>query len=252
MPQSAANLNAEVPGDERVAGPLDERCFDPAGATGTDNRGENARHPQAGPDHGPAAGGAAPLGRRPGRPRSERAEHAIIEATLELFAERGAEGVCLEAVAARAGVGKATVYRRWSGKEDLLLAALGSLKSPLPEPRGVSVREDLVALLTVMCQDAGDPRRARQYSLLLGEGEKYPRLMARYGETVVEPRRNHIRSVLRHGIETGQLRPDTDVEIAMLTLTGAALARGKYESIPRNQEFAERVVDSMLLGLTPR
>jgi AcrR family transcriptional regulator len=247
MPPAAANLNAEVPGDERVLGPSDdERCFDPAGAAGTENTDENAPRPQAGPDHGPAAG------RRPGRPRSERAEHAIIDATLELFAERGAEGVCVEAVAARAGVGKATVYRRWHGKEDLLLDALGSLKSPLPEPRGVSVREDLIALLTVMCQDAADPRRTRQYTLLLGEGEKYPRLMARYAETVIEPRRNVIRSVLRHGIETGQLRPDTDVEIAMLTLTGAALARGKCESIPRNQEFAERIVDSMLLGLIPR
>jgi AcrR family transcriptional regulator len=246
MPPAAANLNAEVPGDERILGPSDERCFDPAGVTGTENSRENARRPQAGPDHGPAAG------RRPGRPRSERAEHAIIEATLELFAERGAEGVCVEAVAARAGVGKATVYRRWHGKEDLLLDALGSLKSPLPSPRGVSVREDLIALLTVMGEDAADPRRTRQYTLLLGEGEKYPRLMARYAETIIEPRRNVIRSVLRHGIGTGQLRPDTDVEIAMLTLTGAALARGKYELIPRNQEFAERVVDSLLLGLTPR
>ena len=252
MPRSAANLSAEVPGDERVAGPLDERCFDPAGAASPDDSGENAHRPQAGPDHGPAAGGPGGSGRRPGRPRSERADQAIIEATLELFAERGAEGVCVEAVAARAGVGKATVYRRWSGKEDLLLAALGSLKSPLPDPGGVSVRDDLVALLTVMCQDAADPARARQYGLLLGEGQKYPRLMARYGETVIEARRNHIRSVLRQGIETGQLRPDTDVEIAMLTLTGAALARGKYEPIPRNQEFAGRVVDSMLLGLTPR
>jgi AcrR family transcriptional regulator len=252
MSHSAVNLSAEVPGDERVAGPLDERCFDPAGAAGAAGSGESAHRPQAGPDHGPAAGGTGGSGRRPGRPRSERAEHAIIQATLELFAERGAEGVCVEAVAARAGVGKATLYRRWSGKEDLLLAALGSLKSPLPEPRGVSVRDDLVALLTVMCQDAADPARARQYGLLLGEGHKYPRLMARYGETVIEPRRDHIRSVLRQGINTGQLRPDTDVEIAMLTLTGAALARGKYEPIPRNQEFAERIVDSMLLGLTPR
>ncbi|HEY4462104.1 MAG TPA: TetR/AcrR family transcriptional regulator [Streptosporangiaceae bacterium] len=252
MPRSAGNLNAEVLSDEQVAGPLDEHRFNPAGAAGTDGGGENAHRPQAGPDHGPAAGGMGGSGRRPGRPRSERAEHAIIQATLELFAERGAEGVCVEEVAARAGVGKATVYRRWSGKEDLLLAALGSLKSPLPEPRGVSVRDDLVALLTVMCEDAADPAHVRQYGLLLGEGHKYPRLMARYGETVIEPRRDHIRSVLRQGISNGQLRPDTDVEIAMLTLTGAALARGKYESIPRNQEFAERIVDSMLLGLIPR
>ena len=71
--------------------------------------------------------------RRPGRPRSEQAEQAIIEATLDVFAEQGFEGVCVELVAARAGVGKATIYRRWPNKEELLLAAFGSLKSPFPE-----------------------------------------------------------------------------------------------------------------------
>jgi AcrR family transcriptional regulator len=83
--------------------------------------------------------------RRPGRPRSEQAEQAIIEATLDVFAEQGFDGVCVEAVAARAGVGKATIYRRWPNKEELLLAALGTIKSPYPEPKGVSVREDLLA-----------------------------------------------------------------------------------------------------------
>jgi AcrR family transcriptional regulator len=243
MPPAAANLTAQAPSDERELGPLDEPCFVPGGrASGH----QSADRPQAGPDHGPASG------RRPGRPRSEKAEHAIIEATLDLFAEHGADGVCVEAIAAKAGVGKATVYRRWHGKEDLLLDALGSLKSPLPEPRGESVRADLVSLLTVMSQDAADPRRTRQYTLLLGEGEKYPRLMARYAQNFIEPRRNIIRSVLRRGIETGELRPDIDVEIAMHTLTGAAMARGKCETIPRTPEFAERIVDSLLLGLAPR
>ena len=97
--------------------------------------------------------------RRPGRPRSEQAEQAIIEATLDLFAEQGFEGVCVEAVAARAGVGKATIYRRWPNKEELLLAAFGSLKSPFPEPKGVSVRDDLLAMVKVMCADKSDLRR---------------------------------------------------------------------------------------------
>ena len=150
-----------------------------------------------------------------GRPRSPgAAEQAIIEAALALFAEKGPDGLCVEAVAARAGVGKATVYRRWHNKEDLLLAALGSLKSPLPDADTGSVRDDLIALVTVMSQDAVDPARQRQYTLLLGEGEKYPKLMARYAETVVEPRRDIIRSVLRRGIETGQIRPDLDIEVA--------------------------------------
>jgi len=209
---------------------------------------DQAKDAVAGPDHGPAS--AAPA-RKPGRPRSEQAEQAIIKAALELFAEKGPDGLCVEAVAARAGVGKATVYRRWKNKEDLLLAALGSLKSPLPVPDSGSVRDDLIALVTVMSQDAVDPARQRQYTLLLGEGEKYPKLMARYAETVVEPRRDLIRSVLRRGIEAGQIRSDLDIEVAMLTLTGAAMSRGRCEIIPHDEEFAERVVDSLLRGFAP-
>jgi AcrR family transcriptional regulator len=194
-----------------------------------------------------------PAQRRPGRPRSEQAEQAIIDATLDLFAEQGFEGVCVEAVAARAGVGKATIYRRWPNKEELLLAAFGSLKSPYPEPQGVSVRDDLVAMVKVMCADKSDPRKANRYALLLGEGEKYPRLMARYKETVVEPRREAMREVIRRGIKTGELRADTDVEVAMLVLTGTVLAREKAGNPDAlNEEFATRVVDGLLFGLVSR
>ena len=209
---------------------------------------DQAKDAVAGPDHGPAS--AAPA-RKPGRPRSEQAEQAIIKAALELFAEKGPDGLCVEAVAARAGVGKATVYRRWKNKEDLLLAALGSLKSPLPDADTGSVRDDLIAMVTVMSQDAVDPARQRQFTLLLGEGEKYPKLMARFAETVVEPRRDIMRNALRRGIEAGQIRPGLDIEVAMLTLTGAAMSRGRCEIIPHDGEFAERVVDSLLLGFAP-
>ena len=190
--------------------------------------------------------------RRPGRPRSEQAEQAIIEATLDLFAEQGFEGVCVEAVAARAGVGKATIYRRWPNKEELLLAAFGSLKSPYPEPGGVCARDNLVAMLSVMCADMADPRKARRYALLLGEGRKYPRLMERYTETVVRPRREAMRAVIRRGIESGELRADTDVEIAQLALTGTILAREKSADGGLDSDFAARVVDELMLGLKPR
>ncbi len=190
--------------------------------------------------------------RRPGRPRSEQAEQAIIEATLDLFAEQGFEGVCVEAVAARAGVGKATIYRRWPNKEELLLAAFGSLKSPYPEPGGVCARDDLVAMLSVMCADRADPRKARRYALLLGEGQKYPRLMARYKETVIEPRHEAIRAAIRRGMESGELRADTDVEIAMLALTGTILAKEKSADGSLDGDFAARIVDELMLGLRPR
>src|ERR1700728_5279925 len=113
--------------------------------------------------------------RRPGRPRSERAEQAILDATLEAIADHGVDGVHCEDVAARAGVGKATLYRRWPGKEDLLIAAFAAMRRPLPEPYGESAREDLIRLLTVVAEDADDPRYAQQYALLHGAGERFPR-----------------------------------------------------------------------------
>ena len=190
--------------------------------------------------------------RRPGRPRSERAERAIIEAALSVFAESGTEGLCIEKVAARAGVGKATIYRRWPGKEDLLLDAIGALQNPLPEPAGESVRQDLVVILNAMRDSVADPRRAREFALLLGEGAKYPRLMARYVETMLEPRREVIRSVLRRGVAAGELRPDADIEVALFMLTGAVLARGKYDPGSFPPGYVERVVDELLRGLAPR
>jgi AcrR family transcriptional regulator len=176
----------------------------------------------------------------------------MLDAALEAVAERGVDGVHCEDVACRAGVGKATLYRRWSGKEDLLIAAFASLKSPLPEPAGESVRADLVAMLDVMTKDAADPRYARQFAMLHGEGDRYPRLLARFKEQVVEPRRELIRQVLRRGIVTGELRDDTDVEVAVLTLTGAVLAREKHDATPAEPGFAERVVDQILAGIAAR
>lgn len=196
--------------------------------------------------------GTAAGRRRPGRPRSEDADRAIIDAALSLFAESGPEGLCIERVAARAGVGKATIYRRWPGKEDLLLDALAALRVPLPQPTGKSVRGDLIALLEAMCRESADPRRARQFALLHGEGAKYPRLMARYNETVVEPRREVIRSVLRRGVGTGELRDGTDIEAAMFMLSGAVLIRGRYGLRPIEDGYARRVVDEMLRGLASR
>src|ERR1700747_2255551 len=95
------------------------------------DQGPGARSESSDAEAGPAV-----ENRRPGRARSEAAEQAIIEATLDLFAEQGFEGVCVEAVAARAGVGKATIYRRWPNTAELLLAALSSMKSPFSELTG--------------------------------------------------------------------------------------------------------------------
>jgi len=190
--------------------------------------------------------------RRAGRPRSEHADRAIITAALEEFAESGPEGLCIEKVAARAGVGKATIYRRWPGKEDLLLHALGALRVPLPAPKGESVRDDLVALLDAFRAEAADPRQVRQFALLLGDGDKYPRLLERYVEAVVEPRRELLRAVLRRGVATGELREGTSVELAVDMLTGAVLGRAGL-GVPRaDRGYARRLVDELLTGLASR
>jgi hypothetical protein len=104
----------------------------------------------------------------------------------------------------------------------------------------------------VMCADRADPRKARRYALLLGEGQKYPRLMARYRETVVKPRHDAIREVIRRGIAVGEVRADADAEIALLALTGAVIAKEKAADGELNGEFAARIVDELLLGLAPR
>jgi len=122
----------------------------------------------------------------------------------------------------------------------------------LPQPKGKSVRSDLVALLEAMGRESADPRRARQFALLQGEGTKYPRLIARYNETVVEPRREVIRSVLRRGVGTGELREGIDIEAAMYMLSGAVLIRSRSGLQPIEDGYARRVVDELLRGLASR
>jgi AcrR family transcriptional regulator len=170
---------------------------------------------------------------------------------LEVFAEYGADSTCIERVAARAGVGKATIYRRWPGKEDMLVDALATVGTQLPEPQGKSVRADLTALLSAICREAADPRRARLFALLQGEGKRYPRLMARYLATVVQPQREQVRSVLRRGVATGELREDTDIEAASFLLDGAVL-QSMYGPGTTDARYTRRVVDELLRGLAAR
>src|SRR4051812_30471055 len=94
----------------------------------------------------------------PGRPRSARADEAIIDAVLELLTQgQSADMMSIEAVAARAGVGKATIYRRWPNKEALIVDAVSSMKGPLPVVRGESVRDDLIALLARLGKTSDSP-----------------------------------------------------------------------------------------------
>jgi AcrR family transcriptional regulator len=207
---------------------------------------------KGGQDGGAGAGpGDALAVRPPGRPRSERAERAIIEATLDLLAEEGGmAGVSIEAVAARAGVGKTTIYRRWQGKEALVIDALATLKAPLPRLAGRTVREDLLTITRALSDEKRGSRRLDCYWNLLGGSEKHPELARRFEQDVVEPRREVIREILRRGIATGELRPDTDIGVALSIIVGSIHARGRALTLgPMPPDFADAVVDTLLRGI---
>jgi AcrR family transcriptional regulator len=174
-----------------------------------------------------------------------------MAAALDLFARTGPDGLAIEQVAAVAGVGKATIYRRWPGKEELLVDAIGTLRADLPAPQGRSVRADLIALLTAICTEAADPRWVRLSALARAEGNQYPQLTAKYLDTVVRPRGEAVKAVLRRGVATGQLREDTDIEAASFLLTGAVLASSAGAGLV-DSRYARRVVEELLHGLAAR
>src|SRR5260370_35342567 len=91
--------------------------------------------------------------RKPGRPRSAQAHKAILDATLELLAEEGFQGLSIEEVAARAGAGKTTIYRRWSSKEELVMEAIRQVQIEVPVMDTGNFRNDLAALLETVYQD---------------------------------------------------------------------------------------------------
>ncbi|NES30403.1 TetR family transcriptional regulator [Micromonospora terminaliae] len=191
--------------------------------------------------------------RSPGRPRSVRADEAIIEATLDLLAEGSTiEALSIEAIAARAGVGKATIYRRWSGKDALLMDALRRLKGVPPQPAGRSVRDDLVLLVGAVGHNV-DPRAARIMPCLVPEVNRSPDHFQLY-QNIIEPRRKLMREVLRRGVDSGELRADLDIELAMTLLSGPMLIQRVLRWHPELDEriLPERVVDSVLEGLRAR
>ncbi|WP_043638203.1 TetR/AcrR family transcriptional regulator [Nonomuraea candida] len=188
-----------------------------------------------------------------GRPRSEKAEKAIIEATLDLIAEgMGVSELTIEAIASRAGVGKTTIYRRWSNKEDLVVDALATLKAPLPPLAGASVRDDLISLVDAMRQESGGARTRCVMNIALNEADRHPQLMERFLKRSVEPRRQAMRAVIERGVASGELRADLDLDMGMAMITGTMMWHSKWApagDLP--PDLAERVVDAVLRGMAP-
>jgi AcrR family transcriptional regulator len=187
---------------------------------------------------------------RPGRPRSSTAHEAILQAALALFIKQGFEGMSLEAVASRAGVGKATIYRRWSSKEDLVIDAVARVFAEPVAPDTGNVRDDLV-------------QSGRELQVLMSSsptGEVFPRMAAEvakhsplgrlYGERVIGPRRAILGEALRRGIERGELPATIDTELAIDQLVGVLLLRKLTGRLKQaGADLAERAVDMLLFGL---
>ena len=185
----------------------------------------------------------------PGRPRNAQADEAILDAVLDLLGDgQSAAAISIEAVAARAGVGKATIYRRWANKEALLVDAVRRMKGPLPDLPGDSVREDLVLLVK-----AHRTPRAKRYgnviTCLMPDMNKDEDL-GRMFHAVTEPRREVTRQVLRRGIASGELRADLDVEMTVLMLSAPGVMQSMRHWGPDvpDEGFAESLVDALLRG----
>jgi AcrR family transcriptional regulator len=187
---------------------------------------------------------ADPDRKGPGRPRSARADEAIIEAVLELLSDGvTAEALSIEAVAAKAGVGKATVYRRWVNKDALLIDAVASLKGPLPEIAGVSVRDDLLTLMRPIGPAKVNLRAASVLPCLIPELKRSPKLYEVY-QKVTAPRRQLLRDVIERGMASGELRADLDVEVVIAMLVGPMVAQSVMNWNPAldRETLAERLL----------
>jgi AcrR family transcriptional regulator len=162
--------------------------------------------------HEARAGAEEAPARGRGRPRSEKAEQAILAATLRLVARVGLAGTTIEGVAAEAGVGKTTIYRRWKTKTDLILAATAAMVPPEELPDTGSLRGDLQLFAGLQRERLTRAGLHMVAPRILAEGMNDPDLHRDYVEQVIEPIRSAIGTLVRRGVERGELRPDADVE----------------------------------------
>jgi AcrR family transcriptional regulator len=196
-------------------------------------------------------------GKGPGRPRSERAHEAILHATLDLLLEEGFTRMSIEAVAARAGVGKATIYRRWPSKADLVVEAVARVKDQdLVEADTGSVRADLLHL----ARQAFRPRESSEVTELMlrlaSARARHPELQEAFLRHIIEPRRQIVVNVLRRGVERGEIRADIDIDLAIDVMMGFVSYRHMLSAgqpSPHLHAGLEGVIDLLLDGIaTPK
>jgi AcrR family transcriptional regulator len=186
--------------------------------------------------------------RAPGRPRSEHVDDAILVAARAELAARGYARMTVDAVAARAGVSKPTIYLRHPTKADLATAAIASMRvQPRPAPTD-DLRADLIAHLRLLRAGIERPNGMTMLGTVLAEENDTPELLALFRERLVAPRRGELRALLQAARDRGELRPDANLDVAVNALVGAFFARYlAAESL--GGRFLSTLVDTVLEGV---
>jgi AcrR family transcriptional regulator len=197
------------------------------------------------------SGEAAPATPRRGRPRSEKARVAILESAAELLLAQGLSAVSMDAVAERAGVSKATIYRWWPTKETLALDALYNEWSPakLRARDTGTLRGDLMSLVRPWARLASSRPYGRVIAALITEARTDPAFADEYRSRFVEPRRDQARAVFRRAIDRGEIPADTKIEVALDLIYGPLYHRLLHGHAPLNERFVRDVVDTVLGGI---
>src|SRR5262249_53403873 len=184
----------------------------------------------------------------------ERSKQAILDATRELLAEQGdVRALTVEAVAARSGVAKTTIYRRWRDKWELALdAVMIDMLPGFADPVDVGdTRKELVTFVDGARKNLSTLPSAPAMQGLASQIATEPELSRVYREQVVEPRREQLRPIVERGIARGDLRPDTDVRLVHEMMVGPLFYRLLFSSGPIDRKLSVRIVDAILDGFAP-
>ena len=183
--------------------------------------------------------------RRPGRPRSEKARKAVIRSTLKLLERVGFNELTMEAVAARAGVGKATVYRWWPNKAELVIAAFASaVEEELRFPSAGAVLESIHQQMkrwAVIYRSA----LGQIVTAVIGAGQSDPEILEAFRAHWVEPRRIEARALLRNAQKNGEIRADLDPDVVLDLLYGPLYLRLLLKHAPLDENFVNMVFENV-------
>lgn len=182
---------------------------------------------------------------RSGRRRDPACDAAILAATVEEFVEEGYAGVTIEGVAARAGVGKATIYRRFASKAELVVEAVrGSACIDDHLPDTGNLREDLRAMLQPLLERLRGSD-GRVLITLMSERLRHPDLAAEFDRSVIGKKRAHVRKLIRSAIKRGDLPEDTNAEL-IAEVGPALLWHHALFGLPLTDALPQRILDLVL------